>query len=527
MRAAVAAPVVEVTVDGGTLDEAAHTALASVRVARRLSLPAQCEIGFVLEPAPDGPAGPDLARMLPIGGELAVVVAGDHGQLFAGDITGHEWVHAADGCAELRVRAYDLLHRLRKRQRVVARTDLTVADLASDLASEAGLDVDATEDGPRWPVLMQHRQSDLELLQEVAERAGLWFAVADGTLHLFSLEGFDGLFDDPVELTLHDQLLTARFDATAEPACRAVTALGWDPVTAGGIEGGAKGARSSREVDVAVGPDTVDADGDRFLVGRHGPTADHLDAAAQGELDRRVAQEVTLSGTAEGDARLQPGRRVQVRGPAPDVAGTYLLTATTHTVDASGYLVELSTQPPARGRTAEDATAATLAQVTAVDDPDGLGRVRVALPAYADVETDWREVVVPGAGAGKGIVALPDVDDRVLVLLPQGDPAAAIVLGGLYGEGSPVDPGIVGRAVRRWSLVTPGGQRVLLDDEHDRVTVANDSGSTVMLTPDKVTIHAACDLDIQAPGHTMTLRANRIEMVQATSAEDSPAEGMP
>ena len=130
--------------------------------------------------------------------------------------------------------------------------------------------------------------------------------------------------------------------------------------------------------------------------------------------------------------------------------------------------------------------------------------------------------MVPGAGAGKGMIAIPDTDDRVLVLLPHGDPAAAIVVGGLYGDAAPVDPGIEGGAVRRWSVQTPGGQRVFLDDGENRVTVANSDGSAVVLAPDKVTVHAKCDLTIEAPGRTLQLRANKIELLQATGPEDGP-----
>ena len=513
MKSAAVAPAVDIVVDGSLLDPATLANLASVRVARRLSLPAQCEIAFAL----DGPNAGDLPGSLPIGAGIDVTVADDSGTLFSGDITAQEWVHDADGAAELRIRAYDPLHRLRKRQRVVARTDLTAADLAAELAGDAGLGTEADEDGPRWPVLVQHRQSDLDLLGEVAERAGLWFAVLDGTLHLFSLGGTG----DAVDLVLHDTLLAARFDATADPACATVTTDGWDPVAAVRLQGASGGPRNGRDTAVDVGPSAVDADGELVLVESHGPGLDHLDAAAQAELDRRVAREVTLTGTAEGDAALQPGRRVRVSEAAPEVSGTYVLTATEHTIDAGGYLVELSTEPP-EPRPVSDAAVATLARVVSADDPDGLGRVKVALAGYGDVETDWREVVVPGAGSGKGVIALPDTDDRVLVLLPHGDPAAAIVVGGMYGDGTPVDPGIDGGAVRRWSVQTPGGQRVFMDDGENRVTVANKDGSAVVLAPDKVTVHAKCDLTIEAPGKTMTLRANKIQLQQAAAPEDGP-----
>jgi phage baseplate assembly protein gpV/phage protein D len=519
MKSSALAPSVEIAVGGAVLDGITLASLASIRVARRLSQPAQCEVAFVL----DGPNAADLPGMLGIGSTLEITVSEDTGPLFSGDITGKEWVHQADGYAELRVRAYDGLHRLRKHQKVMARTDVGVSALASELAGDAGIGVEADEDGPTWPVLMQHRQSDLDLLAEVAERAGLWFAVIDGTLRLFSLGGVD----EPAELKLRDTLLAASFDATAEPACSSVAASGWDPVAAVGLDGDADGPRNAPDVGVDVSPGTVSADGERKLVDRHGPSSEHLDAAAQAELDRRAARGVVLRGTAEGDAYLQPGRRVLVLDAAPELEGTYVLTATDHTLDANGYLVELSTEPPAP-RPTEDATVATLATVTSADDPDGLGRVTVKLSGYEDVETDWRQVVSVGAGAGKGLVAVPDVDDRVLVLLPHGDPAAAIVVGGLYGDDAPYDPGIDGGAVRRWSVQTGGGQRVILDDSANKVTVANKDGSAVVMTPDKMTVHAKCDLTIEAPGKTMTLRANRIELNQATSPEDGPvpaAEG--
>ena len=511
MRQATNLPAVQITVDGGLLPPAAHTTLASVRVARRLSLPAQCEIGFAVRP------GIDVSKAAPIGATIDVSVVGDTGRLFDGQVTAHEWVHGADGSAELRLRAYDGLHRLRKRQRVVGREAVTAGDLAGELAAEAGLGAKVEHDGPRWPVLVQHRQTDLELLHEVAERAGLWFVAVDGDLCLFSLEGFG----DTVDLALHDTLLAARFDASADPACRSVTVTGWDPVSAGDLTGEAGSARRGHDATAEVGPDAVGADGERFLVDHPGPTADHLVATAQAELDRRVAREVTLTGTAEGDARLHPGRAVRVTGCHADVAGTYMLTETIHSVDGSGYLAELSSAPPPPPGPPPGA-ATTVGIVLSADDPDGLGRVRLALPGYGAVETDWREVLVPGAGAGKGIVAIPDVDDRVLVLLPNGDPGASIVLGGLYGADRPVDPGIDGGAVKRWSMLTPGGQRVILDDTKGSMVIANRDGSSVVLTPEHVTVHAAADLTIEAPGKTMTLRANRIDFLQATSPEDPP-----
>jgi uncharacterized protein involved in type VI secretion and phage assembly len=166
--------------------------------------------------------------------------------------------------------------------------------------------------------------------------------------------------------------------------------------------------------------------------------------------------------------------------------------------------------------------------VTRVDDPESLGRVRVSFPNFEDVESNWLEVLIPGAGSKKGLVALPDVGDRVLLLTAADDPGQAIVLGGLFGEEGPPDAGVEGGAVKRYTFVTPGGQRLQLDDAKRRARVQSSSGHYLELTPggarlvassgsyvelaDKtVRIHAEADLEIEAPGKAVTIRGQSID----------------
>src|SRR5215211_7677204 len=119
----------------------------------------------------------------------------------------------------------------------------------------------------------------------------------------------------------------------------------------------------------------------------------------------------------------------------------------------------------------------TVGEVTRVDDPDGLGRVQVALPTFGDVDAGWMPVLGVGAGKNKGLVALPDVGDQVLILLAHGDPARGVVAGGLYGVLGPPDAGVEAGAVQRYALLTPGGQKVQLDDGMRSVRLEDSSGS--------------------------------------------------
>ena len=110
---------------------------------------------------------------------------------------------------------------------------------------------------------------------------------------------------------------------------------------------------------------------------------------------------------------------------------------------------------------------------------------------------------------------LPDVGDHVLLLFAHEDPGEGVVLGGLYGMPGPPDSGVEGSSVRRYTLLTPGGQRVCLDDARHVIRVEDSSGSYLNLSPNKVTVHAAADLDIEAPGRSVTIRGENIDFERA------------
>jgi phage baseplate assembly protein gpV/phage protein D len=498
---------VEVTVGGRPPGGGAQ--VLTVRVASRLALPAQCEV--TLDP---GGAGSGWAGSWPLGDELVVRVAGAGEPLFEGEVTCVELVRAPDGTGVTRIRGYDRLHRLRKRQQARVFESLTVAGLAEALAGDLGLRVDAPEEGPRVERLVQHRQHDLGLLVEAAGRAGLYPVVRGDALRLVTLEGSG----DPVKLHYGQSLWEARIEANLDRVAGSYRALGWHPQRAEPIEQRAGAPRSGRRVALHPGPGDARVDGDLLLVDQPGRGADELSAAAQAALDASAARAVVLHGVADGDTGLWAGGLVEVSGIADEADGRYVLTEAVHTVDGAGWSTRLSTAPPAAEPVPPGASI-TLGRVSDVDDPQKLGRVRVSLPGYGDTDAGWLGVLCPGAGQGRGIVALPDVDDTVLVALPHGVPAAGVVLGSLYGTVEPPDAGVDGGAVRRWSLHTADGQSVVVDDDKHSIRLRDKGGSFVELTPDLVRMHANTDLTVEAPGHAMTLRANTIDFVQATGEE--------
>jgi hypothetical protein len=73
------------------------------------------------------------------------------------------------------------------------------------------------------------------------------------------------------------------------------------------------------------------------------------------------------------------------------------------------------------------------------------------------------------------------------------------------------DWGVDGSAVKRYVLRTPGGQRVRLDDTKQVIRLENSDGSYIEMSPEKVMLHAQRDLEIEAPGCTLVLRAKKID----------------
>lgn len=506
MSPVIALPRVLVETADGALPGSAADALSSVAVHQALGAPTLCELVFA-DPIGDDP----IASALEPGTSLTVRLRGHDTALFVGEVTAVEHVHSPDHGREVRVRGYDPLHRLRKHQSPRVHLQVTPKDLAADLVADLGLTVVADDPGPLWPRLIQHRQSDLELLLDVCERSGLFPFVDEHDLRLLTLEGTG----ETVALRLGDSLLEASIELNADRAAGAITAAGWDLVRAEPHDGSASVARSGRRTDARVDVDRVGAGGQRALLDEAASDDALAAALAQAELDLRGASEVVLRGTAVGDPRLRPGCTVVIENVESALSGSYVITEARHTIDRDrGALSEISSappEPPAR----RAGTTLTVGVVTSVDDPDGLGRVQLVLPTFGDVESGWVGVVAAAAGSGKGFIALPDVGDRVLVLLAHEDPGRAVVLGGLFGAGGSYDPGVEAGAVRRFTIRSAGGHVIRLDDDRRTLHIEDSQGSFVSLSPDVVQIHAETDLLVDAPGRKVRIRAASIDLETA------------
>lgn len=485
-------PLILVNLDGSVRDLGI---LSSARIQQRLSMPDLCELHYRY------PKIPDDEKLVGARLQLDIRSEGTLQSLFDGEITAVEYRYLPASAGyntasnlEIVIRAYDLLHRLRKHQRVRSFENISFEKLARGFCKQHGIDKMHVWDDPpaaTWPLLIQHQQTDLEFLVEVAAQAGLYLTLSGGELQAFSLTGRP---ETEVNLDIQ-QLIETRLEINTDHACNRVKVVGWSTSKSVIYQGSApiSGSKQVMERDVRV--HSVDGSDLRHLVNETTPYEVHARSLAQAELNWMKSSTVTLWARVPGSTKLRPGTPVELEGAARPVAGRYILTKVDHTISEEGFFSEISSAPPepiSRPR----GDVATIGIVTKSDDPEQLGRVRVKLPAYNDIQTDWVPQVLPAAGHNKGFVCLPDVGDLVLVLLIRENPAQGIVLGGLYGEEQVPDRQLLGESVlssnrgKHFIWTTSAGQRILLNEKGDLLRLENGAGAEIEMKGNEIILKA-------------------------------------
>ena len=186
------------------------------------------------------------------------------------------------------------------------------------------------------------------------------------------------------------------------------------------------------------------------------------------------------------------------------------------------------------------------AVVVDIVDLDGQGRVKVELPWSPDAGGDrydaWARHATLMAGDNRGSWFIPDVGDEVLVAFEAGDPRRPYMIGGLWnGQDRPpetMDP--AGRnfpktirsrngvritlddtdGVESLTLITPGGQSIVLRDGPPSIEAKDANGNIVKMDPSGIQITAPVKVTVETP--TVEVKATAIKASAATVTVDSP-----
>jgi len=418
--------------------------------------------------------------------------------VFKGEITALEPDFTEDTRATLVVRAYDRSHRLHRGTHSQAYLQVTDSDLAQRIARDAGLraQVDATSEV--HPYVLQRNQTHMEFLGERARRIGYEFFVQDRVLYFRKpAQGSAAL-----QIEWGKELRAFRPRLSLVEQVDEVTVKGWDPKARQAITGRATRGQAAPQIgERQTGQQLASSafSGARRVVVDIGVASEaEADAVAQAALDEISGAFIEAEGECYGQPELRAGRAVEIKALGRRLSGTYFVTEATHLYRRDGGYVTrfcihgrrsytLAALLSAPQREGPASGGPVIGIVTNNSDPEGWGRVKVKYPWLSDeVESAWARIAAPGAGPGRGIYWLPEVNDEVLVAFEQGDANRPYVLGGLWnGQDRPPlanDQALANGAVQRRVLKTRAGHTVtLVDGDEAAVIVETAAGHRLTL----------------------------------------------
>ena len=167
------------------------------------------------------------------------------------------------------------------------------------------------------------------------------------------------------------------------------------------------------------------------------------------------------------------------------------------------------------------------------EDPDGEDRILVQVPIINNEEQGiWARVATLDAGENRGSFFRPEIEDEVIIGFINDDPNDAIVLGMLHSSAKPApltasddnhEKGFVTRSEMKmifndektsWTLSTPSGKQIIVDEDADLISIADDHQNKITLDANGILLESAADINVKATGDlnlegtNITVKAN-------------------
>jgi uncharacterized protein involved in type VI secretion and phage assembly len=162
--------------------------------------------------------------------------------------------------------------------------------------------------------------------------------------------------------------------------------------------------------------------------------------------------------------------------------------------------------------------------VSDLNDPAGLGRVKVKYPYLDDKESDWAWLVTPMAGSDRGIFFRPEPNDQVLIGCELGDPRRPYVLGALWSSADkPPDIAQQNTKNNQRYMKSRSGHLIRFDDTpgQEKIEIIDKDGShKVIIDSAHQKIQVICDtgdVEVSAKSGTVKIEALTVEVKATTS----------
>ena len=247
-----------------------------------------------------------------------------------GEIVGIEPSYHASRLPDLQVRGFDRLHRLTRGRKSKTFLDQKDSDVASQIASGAGLTADVEDSAVTLKHVYQHNQTDLEFLLQRASRIGYEVAVDDTKLTfrkranvesaVFALSQLDGLLEFRARLSSASQVTD-------------VFVRGWSVQDKKEVVGHASASDAASMGGQQTGPDAVQASFgavERLIASDPIETQAEADQVAKAQLEKLALNYITGEGRCQGRTDMRPGQVIELKDIGTRFSGSYYVTGVEH-----------------------------------------------------------------------------------------------------------------------------------------------------------------------------------------------------
>jgi phage protein D len=263
--------------------------------------------------------------------EIGIGYRDDTPPLAAGEITGIEPEFLLGKGPTLTLRGHDRRHRLMRSRRTRTFTNCKDSDIASRIASEAGLKPDTEDSRLMMAYVLQHNQTDLEFLMTRAQRIGWELLVHDRTLLFRPRKAGES---EVLTLRREVELLEFRARLSTLGQVPELEVRGWDAGDKKEIVGRASVGDESRLMNGKdSGPSAVRRAFSTEASARvTQPVQDQAEAdqLAQRGFVEMALHHVHAQGLCIGEPRLKAGSVVKIEGLGERFSGLYYITSTEH-----------------------------------------------------------------------------------------------------------------------------------------------------------------------------------------------------
>jgi uncharacterized protein involved in type VI secretion and phage assembly len=447
------------------------------------------------------------------------------------------------GVYTMTVRGLDKMHRLHRGRWTKTYVDVKASDVFSQIVGQQGLSagtVDATD--VTFPFITIMNESHFSFLRRLAADNARVLSFSDGKVHFKKRKAPL----TPIQLSPAASLQDLEVVVTTADMTSDVKVLGWDTKQKRSAE--KEGPVKATSIKLTNG--TVAAIAGKYQASKSATVlaspvfADtaHATAIAEGAAEVIGGGFAEIHGRATGEPGIRAGTSIELVDVPKAFLGQFVVSGTRHVLNPhDGYTTEFTVSSDqdrsllgmsAGGRRDAGPSGVVPGIVTNIEDPEKLGRVKVAFPWLDPAhESAWARTMIVGGGKDRGITFIPSVDDEVLVGFLDGDASHPIVLGGLYNgkDNFPDgDPKVASGQPRQRGLYTDKQGIVFVDKSGSESIQLGTRDKAYIVTIDKgqttIKVHSDGKVEIDSK-QDVTIKSQANVILSSTQKFSIEAQG--